>query len=100
MRDVDDVVVKGKTEPVTIYEVLDWHTPESFPNLMEAMNHFREGRRLYRGGDWKKAARSFEEVLALQPGDELSRVYVDRCAYLTAHPPEGEWKGVWVMKEK
>src|SRR3546814_8217350 len=35
-REVDRVVVKGKTEPVAIYEILDYHTDESYPNLMEA----------------------------------------------------------------
>ncbi len=100
IRDVDDVVVKGKSEPVTIYEVLDYHTPDSFPNIMEALNQFKEGRRHYREGNWDRATRSFQEVLALAPSDLLSRRYVERCAELASNPPEGEWKGVWVMKTK
>ncbi len=35
VRDVDLVVVKGKTEPVAVFEVLDYHTEESFPNLTD-----------------------------------------------------------------
>ena len=36
-REVDFVVVKGKTEPVAVYEILDYHTDETFPNVMEAL---------------------------------------------------------------
>jgi adenylate cyclase len=32
-REVDIVVVKGKTRPVSIYEVLDYHTEDSYPSL-------------------------------------------------------------------
>ena len=44
-REIDRVVVKGKTQPVGVYEVLDFHTPETFPNLAEVLGHFREGSR-------------------------------------------------------
>lgn len=100
IRDVDDVIVKGKTAPVTIYEVLDFHTPETFPNVMEALNHFREGRRHYRQGDFEQAKRAFGEVLALAPADAPAQMYVDRCAQLESNPPKGEWNGVWVMARK
>jgi adenylate cyclase len=47
-REVDFVVVKGKTQPVAIYEVLDYHDESSFPNLMDAVNQFREGIQMYK----------------------------------------------------
>ena len=99
IRDIDDVVVKGKSEPARIYEVLDYHTGETFPNLMDVVGHFREGRTHYRTGDWYRAIKSFETCLSLNPKDALSQMYVERCKYLLAGPPE-EWNGVWVMKEK
>ena len=42
LRDVDMVVVKGKTEPVGIYEVLDYHNEQNFPNMMDTVNYFNE----------------------------------------------------------
>jgi len=99
MRDVDDVIVKGKTEPARIYEVLDHHTDASFPNLMDVVGHFEEGRWGYRAGDWAKATRSFETCLQLHPGDALSQTYLDRVGQLRADPP-AEWAGVWVMSTK
>ena len=41
-REVDFVVVKGKTEPVAVYEILDYHTDETFPNVMEALKPLKK----------------------------------------------------------
>ncbi|MCA3254046.1 MAG: GAF domain-containing protein [Alphaproteobacteria bacterium] len=99
-RDIDLVVVKGKTEPVRVFEVLDYHSPESFPNVGDVVNAFNDGILAYRATQWDKAVKAFEQCLKLNPADALSQTYIDRCGYLAAHPPEGEWDGVWVMKEK
>ena len=100
IRDVDDVIVKGKTSSVTIYEVLDYHSSDTFPSLMEVTGYFKEGRTAYRKGDWTRAVKSFGEALRLHPRDKLSQIYIDRCQLLQANPPEGEWAGVWTMTSK
>ncbi|MBL6958816.1 MAG: GAF domain-containing protein [Rhodospirillales bacterium] len=99
-RYIDDVVVKGKTEPVGVYEVLDYHTEESFPNLMDNVNYFNEGRKHYREGNWDKAIKSFQEALKANPSDKLTNTYIeDRCKFLKKKNPK-DWKGVWVMTSK
>jgi len=99
IRDIDDVIVKGKTKPVRVFEVLDYHTDESFPNLMDAVGYFTEGRKHYRLGAWDKAVKSFKDVLKANPADTLSQTYIERCAQLKAEAPK-DWDGVWVMKSK
>ncbi len=99
VRDIDEVIVKGKTKPVKVFEVLDFHTDESFPNLMEVVNHFKEGRKHFIAGNWDKAAKSFKEALALHPEDRLSNIYIDRCAHMKKNPPK-DWDGVWVLDSK
>ena len=99
-REIDLVVVKGKTKPVAVYEILDYHTDETFPNLMDVVNQFKDGLAKYRHGKWEAAIASFSEALRLHPGDKLSSIYIERCEHLKANPPEGEWTGVWVMEEK
>lgn len=99
IRDIDDVVVKGKTKPVRVYEVLDYHTEESFPNLMDAVGNFTEGRIKYHAGEWDKAIKAFNDVLKANPSDKLSKTYIERCEHLKAEKPE-DWQGVWVMKSK
>jgi adenylate cyclase len=99
IRDIDDVVVKGKTKPVGVYEVLDYHNDETFPNLMDVVNHFREGRKHYRAANWDGAIRAFEECLKANEQDKLSRIYIERCELLKAAPPP-DWDGVWRMTSK
>ncbi len=99
-REVDRVVVKGKTEPVGVYEILDFHTDESFPNMPEALNLFRGALKYYRSGEFDRAIAQFREVLATNPADKLSEIYVQRCEYLKANPINGAWNGVWVMTKK
>jgi adenylate cyclase len=100
MRAVDLVVVKGKTQPVKIHEVLDYHDQSSFPNLMDVVNLFNDGIEAYQVANWSKAIERFNHCLKLNPSDQLSQNYVDRCEFLRANPPEKEWDGVWVMTSK
>ena len=99
VREIDKVVVKGKTEPVGVHEVLDFHSKETYPNLMEAVSYFKSGREYYNDADWTKASVAFEKVQQLNPADALAQMYIDRCAALKADPPK-DWAGVWVMKTK
>jgi len=100
VREIDRVVVQGKTEPVTVYEVLDYYNEETFPNLMEALNYFKHGTTLYRKGHWDKAVGAFKESLKLSKNDRLARLYIDRCEHLKKNPPDGDWNGIWVMTSK
>ena len=103
LREVDRVVVKGKTVPVDIYEVLDYHTEETFPRLMDVLSHHQEGIRKYLAMDWTGAVHQFEQCLALAPEDSLASMYIRRCEFLRENPPDsadGSWDGVWVLDGK
>jgi adenylate cyclase len=100
LREVDRVIVKGKTKPVALFECLDYHEVDSFPNLMEAVGAFGEGLARYREADFERARDWFEKALAANPGDSVSSLYLDRCRLLIETPPPAEWDGVWVMSEK
>lgn len=99
VRYIDDVVVKGKTEPVGVYEVLDYHNDKTFSNLMDVVNYFNEGRKNYKSGDFQKAIKSFNECLKGNKSDKLSQTYIERCNFLIKDTPK-DWNGVWVMQSK
>ncbi|MCX7635360.1 MAG: GAF domain-containing protein, partial [Syntrophales bacterium] len=100
IREVDRVVVKGKTETVGVYEVLDHYDEDTFPNIMEALNYSQEGLRLYRRQEWDRAIAAFNESIKRAPVDQLCRMYIERCRYFKEHPPGSDWDGVWIMDAK
>jgi adenylate cyclase len=99
-REIDLVVVKGKTEPVSIYEILAFHTKESFPGIGEVMGLFKDGLDAYRARKWDAAIRLFGECLAINPNDKPSQLYVRRAEHFKANPPPDDWAGVCVMDSK
>jgi adenylate cyclase len=100
VREVDRVVVKGKTEPVGVFEVLDYFTEESFPNLSDFLDYYKNGIASYRKQQWDKALAAFGESLKLHASDKLSQIYVERSEQMKEHPPGDDWNGVWVLKSK
>ena len=99
-RQVDYVIVKGKTEPVGVYEVLDFHDDSSYPNMIEALGQFNDGYRAWNNGNWEQAIKLFNSVKKNNPNDKAAQLYIDRCNHMKKNPPKGEWDGVWVMTSK
>ena len=100
VRELDLIRVKGKNLPVAIYEALDHHTPETFPEMERTLAGFQEGLARYRRGRWKEAIEAFAGALRGHPKDGPSRLYLERCQHYLAEPPEAGWDGVYVMKTK
>ncbi len=98
-REIDRVIVKGKTKPVAVYEVLDHHSEETFPNIMDCINQFNVGVRQYRAGNWVKAIAAFNAALKAHQRDRLSQIYIQRCEHLKADPPK-DWDGIFAMQTK
>jgi len=99
-REIDRVVVKGKTEPVAVYEILAYHTNESFPNIAEVLGLFKDGLVAYRKRNWDAAIKLFQECVAFNPNDKPSHLYIERANHLKDNPPPEDWAGVWVMDTK
>jgi adenylate cyclase len=93
-------VVKGKTQPVAVFEILDYHTDETFPQLMDVLNHFRDGLEKYRKRQFGPAIDAFRRALAVNPADALCDVYIARAEHLRENPPGDDWNGVWTMESK
>ena len=98
-RQVDNIIVKGKTEPVHVYEVLDYHTKETFPNMIEVLEMFNNGIEYYNEGKWDDAIKQFRKAQKGNPDDKASNMYVERCESLKKRDPK-DWDGVWVATTK
>ncbi len=99
-REIDLAVVKGKTKPVAVVEVLDFHTEETFPHIVEVLGLFKDGLSKYRARRWEDATRLFREALELNPADKPSVIHVERAQYLSENPPAEDWDGAWVLESK
>jgi adenylate cyclase len=100
LREIDLVLVQGKTQPVAIHEIMDYHTEESYPMLADALGEFRDGLERYRKRAFGSASKHFSRVLEFNPADAVAKLYIERCGQLTANPPPDDWAGVWVMDSK
>ena len=100
VREIDLIRLRGMEKPVAIYEALDHHTEQSFPHRAEVLAAFKEGITLYRRRDWTGAEHCFRQALAANPGDDPSKIYLERCAIHRTTPPPAGWDGVSTMPEK
>jgi adenylate cyclase len=99
MRELDLIRVRGRSMPVSIYEILEHHTKETFANLEVVVPAFKEGITQYRQRRWERAAAHFGEALSACPGDRPSRLYLDRCEIYRHEPPGQDWDGVWSVQK-
>ena len=103
-RDLDLIRVKGKLQPVAIYELIgrageksDYGTPD---DVCARVALFQQARELYRKRQWAEAQKTFQLVLDKWPDDGPARTYWKRCQdYLFDEPPSG-WDGVFTMTHK
>ncbi len=103
-RELDTIRVKGKSEKVAIYELVEVNEgplARPIPDAkLKQLDHYRAGRELYVRREFTRALASFERALKATPGDKASLLHLERCkSYLEDAPPE-QWSGVWEMKEK
>ena len=97
-RELDFITVKGKTEPVRIYEILQ-EKNKAEDKIFEIKNLFEQGLELYRQQKWKEAFKLFD-LNARKYHDYPSIVFIDRIRHFAKNPPPKDWDGVFVMKTK
>jgi adenylate cyclase len=97
-REVDKIRVKGKSQPVTIYELLD--DAAARPLYADRLARFDDAMQAYRRQDWPPAAAKFADLLTHYPEDGPSQVLLQRVLEFQERAPAADWDGVYVMKTK
>ncbi len=97
-RELDFIRVKGKHEPVRIFELIS--QGEASPGQADKIATFERGIEAYRAKDFQAARDRFMKVLESFPDDGPSKTYLARCAAFMAKPPGDDWDGVFVMTTK
>ncbi len=77
-RKVDSVIVKGKSQSVLVYEIIDG-VPDYLRDLLLATREdFERGIQAYAESDFPTCQRCMEKVLAVNPGDLAAGIYLER----------------------
>ena len=98
-REVDRVQVKGKEEPVAIYEPLGLEGDVG-KAVLEEVKLWNQALRSYRAQDWDQAEVALLNLSRMAPERGLYGKYMERVAHLRKAPPEADWKGVWKFETK
>jgi adenylate cyclase len=97
-RELDVVQVKGKEEPISIFELVNTFSNDT--NKTKLVTMFTEALNTYREGKFHEAKEKFTEILRNFPNDTPSALYNERCQEYILHPPPLDWTGVYTAKEK
>ncbi len=97
-REVDRIRVKGKKQPVVIYELMaPISERDTYAPLLAQFNAALD---VYRSQNWLEATGKFGELLAVYPDDGPTQILLQRCIEFLDAAPEPDWDGVYVMKSK
>ncbi|MDH4149297.1 MAG: adenylate/guanylate cyclase domain-containing protein [Betaproteobacteria bacterium] len=93
LREIDQVQVKGKDEPVAIYEPMG-REGEVEQSRLDELKLWSQALRYYRAQDWDKAELQLINLKKISPDAHLYDVFLDRIAAYRTDPPGPEWAGV------
>ena len=102
-REVDWVRVKGKVQPVRIFELIGTVAPGTLTapaDMLAVVPDFETGFRLYHERKFEEAVNAFARALSSKPNDQCSQLYIERCQDYQAEAPPENWDGVYTMKTK
>ncbi len=95
-REVDTVIVKGKSKSIRIYEVMCFDNEEERELKTRLKNDFEKGLTLYKQFQFEQAMIQFTAI----KNDSLSALYVKRSADYIGNPPEKNWDGSFEAEMK
>jgi adenylate cyclase len=98
-RELDRVRVKGKDEPVHIYEPLGFEGQVDKAELDE-LKLFQRVLKLYRTQNWDMAELQLINLQKMAPTVQLYQLFLDRIKHFRANSPQAGWDGVWVFESK
>jgi len=100
LRTLGVIVVKGKSQPVKVYEVLDDLEKPLGLWPAEWVADYEKTMEAYFARKFREAREGFKKCLKRRPEDYCSKLYLDICDELILHPPPKNWDGTQVMKTK
>ena len=98
-RELDIVRVKGRTQPVTLFEPLGPLAELDAP-MQQALAAHQQALAWFRAQQWPAAQVAFETLAQAWPQEPLYSLYLARISALQRDPPGPDWDGVCNLTEK
>lgn len=100
VREIDRICVKGKTEPISIYELVGDRQHPLQPEVEEFLELYQLGRTAYTQQSFQKAIHYFEKAQRLCATDKAIEVHLNRANAYLLNPPPADWDGIYTMQTK
>jgi class 3 adenylate cyclase len=95
-RELDAIRVKGRTQPVKIFEPFA-ESGHTTPEQAAYMAIYAEGLARWRARDFSGAAKCFERIAGSDPP---SARFLTRAKEFACHPPDPDWEPVCTLEAK
>jgi adenylate cyclase len=100
LRSVARAQVKGKTEPVDVFTIVDARDGQPNQQLLIWLETYEQGIRKFRDRDFRQSKILFSRYLEFYPEDYLAKIYLERSLEYEQEPPDEEWNAVEVFHKK
>jgi len=99
-RQLDLLRVKGKKQPVKVYELMATTENGLSDEMYRVLEMFNKGFENYLQQNWDWAIKYFQQALSINEKDGPSLRYLQRCQRFKENPPDEGWDGVFTMTTK
>ncbi|GAB4268209.1 MAG: hypothetical protein Kow0029_03410 [Candidatus Rifleibacteriota bacterium] len=98
-RFLDYLAVKGKDQPIKVYELRGLKSEEA-KEWLEASPVYHLAIENYLERNWDEAIKLLKTVQKLVPGDKPTEIFIERCEHFKSEPPPENWDGRYILKTK
>lgn len=99
-RELDLLVVKGKTKPIRVFELVAERKNFKDEKKLQVIEVYQRGLEQYRQRKFKEALQTFYDALQIDEDDGPSQLYFIRTDKYIKSPPPDDWNGVFELKTK
>lgn len=100
VRELDRTQVKGKNQPVNLYELIGPREIPLDPGTEDFLERYAQARAAYISMNFKEALELFYAAKDMRPDDKAVAVHINRARHYLVEPPPSDWDGVHIMTTK
>ena len=100
LRYLGMVRVKGKQQPIKIFECINGDEPDLLKHKLSTMDIFQQGITQYLSKEFAEANESFLTVMKNNPDDKTANFFHLKAVHLLTHGVDENWEGIESMNVK